>query len=198
MSQPQRARDGSDAGFTLIEMLIYLAFTVVVLTLVGGMLINALNAQRSISSRSEATTSGQAIAQSVHAGVRAGVNHRLTSTGVAADTDQLLVVQTLSLDHQPGTCLAWFYTAQDGAVYYQRAAGDALITAPHGEDYTGWLLLATNVHSVGGIFNDTDSGDGTRIALSFTVAVGENSPPVRIASTTISRDNRSETTQCWE
>ena len=194
MSQAHRARAGFDAGFTLVELLIYMAFTVVVLTLVGGMLINSLNAQRSIVSRSEATTSGQTVAQSVHSGVRNAVKHELSATDT--DADQLLVVQTLQLGSEPAICLAWYYKADDDAIYYQRASTP--ITAPLDDDYDGWLLLATGVQSRGGIFDDADSGAGTRIALSFSVAVSEDGAPVLIESTTVSRDNISGTAQCWE
>lgn len=193
MAQAQRARSGSDSGFTLVELLIYMAFSVIVLSLVGGMMISTLNAQKSIVARSEATTSGQAVAQSVHSGVRNAVNHTLTPTNSRADTDQLLVVQSLDLGTETNpTCLAWYYsTAGDGAIYYQRSA--APITAPEGTDSAGWLLLATGVQSPTGIFDDAGSGSGTRIALSFSVSADAESAPVWFESTTISRENRSET-----
>lgn len=189
-----------DQGFTLVELLIYMAFAVVVLTLVGGMLINALNAEKTIAARSEATTSGQAVAQSVHSGVRNATHVNLLLTGTGAD--QRLVVQSWERGGEDAvaTCIRWSYRASNGgAVYYQRGPIGSATANPEAEDYDGWLLLASGVQVdefAQGIFQLDLAGGQARVGLSFSTSVGNDQAPVLIESTTTTRDQSTEPTEC--
>lgn len=149
MTLCRRVRVSANTGFTLIELLVYMAFAVVVLTLVAGMLISALAAEKSITARSEATTTGQFLAQSVHSGVRSATRVKLTSSR----TDQLLIAETTGgAAVAATTCEAWYYTAANsGAVYFKRAEPKLIekITSPTSvEGFRGWTLLAHGVSPV--------------------------------------------------
>ena len=111
------AQAAQTAGYSLAELLVYLSFAVVVLTLIGEMLINTLAVERTISGRTGASTAAQIIAQSISAGVRNAV----VLEGIETASGQLLRLAnvgtaTVAVPY----CQAWFFDpALSGAVYYR-------------------------------------------------------------------------------
>ncbi|MDJ0337804.1 hypothetical protein [Cryobacterium sp. PH31-O1] len=197
-SPPVRRRSG-ERGITLVELLIYSGLSVLVLALVGGMLVNSLTAQRRVSERSQASSVGQIIAQSVHAGVRAATELKLTS----ASTGQLLVLTSLGTSTEIVTvCEGWYYTpVNGGAMYATRAAPtSARIVAPSAADLAagsgGWALLGTGIQpdQASPVFALPTS---TTLHLTFAVNSGTDSAPVRIATTSTSRGNEAEANTCF-
>ena len=198
MSRTIRGRI-AERGITLIELLIYSSLSVLVLALIGGMLVNTLTAQRRVSERSEASSTGQIIAQSVHTGVRAATELKLTS----APTGQLLVLTSLGTSARSApVCEAWYFTPADGgAIYVTRAAPtSARIVAPSAANLAagtgGWALLGRGVQP------DQSSPifalqTANTVRLVFAVNSGEDSAPVRIATTSTSRGNESEPNTCF-
>lgn len=79
-TRTREAQAAQTAGYSLTELLVYLSFAVVVLTLIGEMLINTLAVERTISGRTGASTAAQIIAQSISAGVRNAVVLEMTET----------------------------------------------------------------------------------------------------------------------
>lgn len=240
MSHSPKSASSTDSGSTLVELLIYMVFSVIVLILVGGMLISALGAEKSVVSRSDATTAGQLVSQSVHSGVRNAESLQLTS----GPTEQLLIAATVGgASVAATTCQAWYYTAEnDGAVYYKRAEpvdGEigTLISSPSSGDgnLEGWMLLAHGIaplddsgtvftarasnateESVSGAGVDLSLGIGpvvnvrvdyifdksivtlaNTIDVALSVAVGSDSAPVLIESTTILRESKSGSALCF-
>ncbi|TFD55440.1 hypothetical protein E3T55_01130 [Cryobacterium frigoriphilum] len=164
MPKPRTARTNADAGFTLVELLIYMAFAVIVLTLVGGMLISTLTAEKRITARSEATTSGQLVSQSVHSGVRNSLKMELTSSH--SGSYQFLVAETVTGAVTAGPeCEAWYFTEDDdGAVYFKRDTAKIFDPAVSG-DLQGWMLMAHGVAA-----GDSDGAV-------FTARVSSATPP---------------------
>ncbi|MFC5928099.1 hypothetical protein D6T64_10350 [Cryobacterium melibiosiphilum] len=201
MAQSRSAQVTSDGGFTLVELLVYVAFAVIVLTLVGGMLISTLTAEKDIVSRSESTTAGQSVAQSVHSAVRNSARLLLSPT----DTGQLLVVSSVGGAAVLATsCEAWYYTDVDGgALYFKRAdlAAD-LLEKPSAGVGNGWILLVQGMEPlayVDEVFTDSISAAGTAtVSLSFTADVVNQGSPIVIESTTTSREVSWGPTTCFE
>ena len=90
-SKPQR-----DAGYTLVELLFYSSLLVLILTVVGGMLLNTITSEQKVLDSAQANSSSQVIASSVQSGVRNAT--ALVVTDIADSDDQLLVATTVSSD----------------------------------------------------------------------------------------------------
>jgi len=139
-------RSAPQAGYSLVELLIYMSFAVVVLTIIGGMLISTLAAERTISGRTGASTAGQIITQSIQAGVR---NARALQTTENANGPLLSVANVGNAAIATPYCQSWFYDpAPPGVVYYRRTDSAAQpITAPTPTQLAsdGWLRLGSGV-----------------------------------------------------
>ena len=81
------ARSGT-RGFTLIELIVYVAILGIVLVIVGALLTNALRTQSTVQSASEATSSGQLVLTSIDTAIRNGSGLEVSDMG------KLLIVRT--------------------------------------------------------------------------------------------------------
>lgn len=181
----------SEQGFTLIELLIYCLLLGIVLTIVGGMVISATTASRTVVSVDQASTSGQLVSKSVVRGIRNSSDFRLTSpTG----TDQLLVARTVGGAATPAwMCSAWYYSAAgDGSVRYKTSA--SAILPPTAAELQTWTLLGEGVKPVTGtgIFSAIDE----QLSISFLGLAGDH-PPVTITSSATSRAGASGSVTCY-
>ncbi|RJT88516.1 hypothetical protein D6T64_10320 [Cryobacterium melibiosiphilum] len=183
-----------------MELLVYMSFAVVVLTLIGGMLINTLAAERTISGRTGASTAGQIIAQSIHAGVR---------NAAALDTTATERGELLRLANVGNTaiaapyCQVWFYDpAEPGAVYYRRGDPTATpITVPTAAQLTGdgWLLLGTGIAPGPGAAApwQLSGSPAATVDLSLSVATADGDPPALLQATSTSRQDVSMESPCF-
>ena len=137
-----------ESGFTLIELLVYLLFAVVILTIVGGLLINSMQTERSVRSTADATNTGQLIARSVQAGVRNASKVKLVDN---AGT-QLLTVRTAGMRTPvEWSCQAWYFTPDAGGTLWSKTVTPAAaIAAPTTSTPAGWSKLAEGVRVGGG------------------------------------------------
>lgn len=147
MSAPRKLPRGRDErGFSLIELVIYSMLAVLVLTIVGGMLINSLNAQALVRNSAQSSNTGQLVAQSVSHGVR---NAR--ALNLAAPTADTLVLRALIVDNavaSPPTahCEAWYF----GGGEVRTTRSDTAIAVPAlPSDVSSWTLLAIGAGPVG-------------------------------------------------
>ncbi|TFC49900.1 hypothetical protein E3O47_09455 [Cryobacterium sp. TMT2-17-1] len=131
----------SDSGFTLIELLAYMSLLVVVLLIVGGLLVNSLASQRTVRTSTQASNSGQLVAQSVAQGVRNATAIKVTTPSAGT---QVLTVLTASMT-TPRTwlCQAWYFS---GAEVRTRTS-NTLIPA---SSFSNWTLLGTDMRPVSG------------------------------------------------
>lgn len=184
-----------EAGITLVELLVYMMLSVVVLTIVGGMLINGIQSENIVRDSTSANATGQLIARSVKQGVSNASDVKAT---VDAHGNELLVVHT----RDSGTALSWsceawyFAPGAEGAVYRKRVSPVAHISAPAStapEHLAGWLLLGTGVKPVSTtLFGVTVS----RVDLKFTVDAG-TAKPVLFSTVNSQRITSSESTACF-
>ena len=162
-----------DSGYTLIELLVYMSFTVVVLTIIGGMLISSVGTGRDVRSTTEATNLGQLISRSVQSGVRNASQVSLQSI----DDTQFLVARTADgAASVVWSCQAWFYTPADGgSLYTKRTSPASLITAPVSGDLGSWIKLGDGVSTTGAaVFG----GVNDRITVALTLDAGAQKPVV--------------------
>ncbi|TFD55445.1 hypothetical protein E3T55_01155 [Cryobacterium frigoriphilum] len=177
-----------EGGYSLVELLVYMSFAVVVLTLIGGMLISTLAAERTISGRTGASTAGQIITQSIHAGVRNAVALETTQ---APNGHLLRLANVGNAAVATPYCQAWFYDATPpGRVYYRRADVSAVpITVPTAAQLSsdGWLLLGSGIApgtSVAAPWKVSGTpADTVRLELSVATDVGDAPAPFTATST---------------
>ena len=181
-----------DGGFTLVELLVYVALLALVLFILGGMLISGLTAERSVTRASDETRLGQLISRSVDKGIRNATAFKTVSVG----SDQILLARSAVVDIAGTTttatwrCMAWYYRASDGAFFGVTTAGAVLqpgtpvaLAIP----LTAWTYYGSGVKQVSGgttVFSGSEpafSSAAQPLKLTFQVAV-ENAPPVQIAA----------------
>ncbi|MGO4104375.1 PilW family protein [Leifsonia sp. YAF41] len=175
MSERENAR-----GFTLIELIVYVALLGVVLVIVSALLLNSLRTQSTVLSASEATNNGQLVLTSVDTAVRNG-------SGVeVSDTGKLLIARTVS----GGTwvCRAWYYSSTDGGTVYTttKTSRAAINTATA---TSTWTLLASRAGSglpaiFGPVTATAPSGEAVTVSLNLDI---KGQAPVTLTTTTAPR-----------
>jgi Tfp pilus assembly protein PilW len=183
---------GSERGFTLVELLIYSMLLMIVLAIVGSMLASTMTTSKTVNSMTAASTAAQLVADSVERGVRNSSDFHLTTpTG----TDQLLVARTA----QGGAtinwvCAAWYYSAAGGGTIRYTTSTTAIPAVPSATDLAGWTLLDTGVSPASGtgIFSAT----GASLTVAFNGLAGSH-PPVAISSSAFSRAGSSGVPACY-
>ncbi|WP_138315765.1 hypothetical protein [Rhodoluna limnophila] len=167
----------STKGVGLIEVLLYSALTLIVLTMLAGMLSTMLNVQRNVVNGSSASQQAQLIAKSVDTGIRNATAVRLDSVNTA---DQFVVARSATAGANISwTCLAWYFESQgDGRVLFHRSS--TAIPVPTAEERDQWLVLGEGIiaKNTSGIF----SLSGSRLSLFFDSKLA-GTPPVSIRKT---------------
>lgn len=171
-----RQRD-DERGMTLVELMVYIFLGVIVSTIVGGILINALRVQVQVLDASTSADAGTAISDSVGRGVR-NSSDLAQSTPVPGG----ILVRSRSLDSTPATstglddrwvCLAW-YSVGD-RIY--SAVSTTAIPDPTSDTPAGWTLIASDVEPVDAttpIFAVVD--DGEALEMAFIARTGDGGP----------------------
>jgi prepilin-type N-terminal cleavage/methylation domain-containing protein len=194
---PSATRDSHDGGFTLVELLISLALTLIVVAVAGGILISGLKSQQTVKSVTNAANVAQQIAQSVQAGVR-----NASAVTVVSDTTtgtQLLFARVIGSDaaSTAASCQAWYYTpAGGGAVYTMKTTPASTIALPASGPQGVWALLGTGVSpnvATGRVFT---SPAGSRVDLSYNVAA-DSQPYVKITTTTYTPQLQTVSSPCF-
>lgn len=167
----------SDAGFTLVELLIYISLMVVVLLIVGGMLINSLQVERTVRSSTQATNAGQLVSLSIGQGVRNSSSVWHSASGVVPE---VLIVRTVGV-RAPANwfCQAWSYEA--GKI--RTKTSTALIPTDASSIMT-WTLLGDGMQQVSGSPVFVKSGRSVTLNLDVSTGTGK---PVRISTVSTSR-----------
>jgi Tfp pilus assembly protein FimT len=186
MIRQRPSADHAEAGFTLIELVVASALTIVVLTVLGTLFTSAARTESTVSSATAAANLGQLIARSITQGVS-----NATAVTVTTDSsgDQMLQARVygMSAANDPTqaassgvSCQAWYYTASGGgAIYTKTVTPASAITMPSGAVDSTWQLigngLGVNVAtSPSATIFATPSG--TRVELKFDVTSGTLSP----------------------
>jgi type II secretory pathway pseudopilin PulG len=155
---------------TLVELLIYIALSIVVLAVAGAMLISSTRAQTQVSAATSASTAGQLIMRSVQTGIRNASHVNLVEPGSGT---QILTVRTQD-GQTPAqwSCQAWYFApAAGGSLYTKRTPETVAISAPTTESLSSWTLLGTNV-SVSGARVFTASAGLVTVSLSMKSGAG--------------------------
>ncbi|NLP85899.1 hypothetical protein HF576_18875 [Microbacterium sp. CFH 90308] len=175
-----RSATESDAGITLVELIIYVLVSSTLLLATAMILINSVNAQRDVLSMSEATARGQAMGATIERALRNAV-----AVDVATDpTGATLRVHTSLAGALE--CQGFVFSGGDA----RTALSDSALSAP-----SGWTVWESGILPSGAeaFFTPDDAG----VAYAFEIAT--DAAPVRIAGETATRINVSAgvTAPCW-
>ena len=114
----------TDAGFTLVELLISAALTSVVIIVIGGVLVSSMQADETVRTVTTSTTDGQLVANVIDGGMR---NSTAVAVSTAADGVSSFAVARVVGASGP-ECVAWFYDAEIDTIF--RRTSSSAITAP--------------------------------------------------------------------
>ncbi|WP_349866579.1 hypothetical protein [Leifsonia sp. WHRI 6310E] len=207
-----RSERTGEAGFSLAELLVYMALSVIVLFVVGGLLVNALTSASTIRTSNQATTTGQLLARSLQKGV-----HNATAMQVSAPVSsvlgvsgaQLFVIETVKSDTTAApVCEAWLYVPSSGGRIFFRSTATvsridlptsatlatALSTSPVSAP-AGWSGFDMKVNPANGaIFALGTTG---QVSLSFTVTTSAGGVPAFITTSALSGQPQKGTSTCF-
>lgn len=164
----------TDRGFTLVELLIASILMVLVLTLVGGVLIQGLRIQNTVQASTTAATTSQLASQSLSRGIHNSLRLQV-STPAAGISLLQAVVRSDDSTKPAGTlvCQAWVIT---GGEFRTTRSGSAIAAPTSASAVTNWTLLASGVASVDSatpVFIDVGA---TSVDIAFTVDAPDSSP----------------------
>jgi prepilin-type N-terminal cleavage/methylation domain-containing protein len=191
-----RTITNDDRGFTLVELLISMALLSVVVTIVGGIIVSSLQADRTIREVTTSTTDGQLVMNAIEQTVR---NSTAVSVVPNADGSSVFAVVRTTAG---GTarCVAWFYDIESEAIF-QRDSTSAISAPTPGAVGSEWREVS------GGIVADDDAtgtpypvlqADGARgLAVRFAVEGGSSASTLFISSVTGRGPQSNVSPQCF-
>ncbi|WP_104200481.1 hypothetical protein [Cryobacterium sp. Y29] len=199
-------RQRGEGGYSLVELLIYSSLLVIILTIVGGMLLNTLTSKAKVLESADANAVSQLISTSVHSGVRNATALQVTDSANPDIDDQLFVITAVSSDPAAlataRVCQAWFYTESNGgAMFYRRAAPPQTFVAPTPDalanDMTGWTLMGSGLSAAFAqpVFNPDVTPDHRAVTVNFTINAGGDSSPALMSTKVTSRQGAAPSTE---
>ena len=181
-----------ERGITLVELIIYAMLSVLILAIVGGMLVNSLSAERIVRDSSQASNTGQLVAQSVTRGVRMASKLEVTTPTPDSVVLRVLIVDdALASPAATAHCEAWYFG--NGELRTTRSLSAIAIPGSHA-DAEGWTLLATGVAEVGAkpafsvtglsanLALELDTGESSPLLIETTAASRQQAPPTEVES----------------
>jgi len=161
---------GAD-GYTLVELLIYCLFSVVILAVVGGMLISSLTVEHEVRGLTETSSLGQLISQSVEEGARNASDIQAEPTVAAGQLLRARVAVGTSAGVVTWQCQAWYYASATKSFFWAKSGTAAIPIPLAGTNMHAapWLFLGDGVSpdGAGGAFFGSD---GTNVILRFKVS----------------------------
>ena len=150
----------AQAGFTLVELIIYISLSVLILSLVGGFLLNAVRAERHVTTAAQAANNAHLIAESIKRDVRKATEVRVN------DDHNLLIVRTAGMDETFAlSCRSWYFDSATHAIYSvnEGAAAEPRTTEP-------WIVQGEGISPIDGVPVFSSFGvSGAPVQLSFIV-----------------------------
>lgn len=186
----------SEAGMTLVELLVYSLLLVVILAIGGSIIISTIGSQQTVSSIGSAASQGQLVSSSVEVGIR---NASAFQASAPTAFGQLLRSRTVDVTTAGAStwgCRAWFRTA-DGDFFMKTAS--AVIPQPTTDaDLATWTLISSGVDLPVGA-SQAFTASSNQLALALSIDTGE-AKPVLIKTTVLSRpqtDTGTAPTTCF-
>jgi hypothetical protein len=176
----KRPSTDGEAGISLVEVIMYSALTVLVLTVVGGMFYAGFQAQATALERDTATGAAQVVSTSLQSGIGNASDVLVSGGGTMV---QARVANGTATDSQPWQCVAWVLTPNGDVVYNSSS------TAITSTDYSTWPVLGTGATGSFSLSSNT-------VAYSLSFTTGKATVPVA-GSVTANAVGSGEPSSCW-
>lgn len=161
----QRTAQPDDAGVTIVEVIIYGVFSAVVAALVASMFISTVIGQSHVTTTTEATTRGQAVAQGIERALRNG-----RDVTVVTDASGHRVLSVLTTLDEP--CQAW------------RVSPVGELDVAVGAGLASWGTLVEHVEAIEGTpFFSEPFRAGSDLRVRYSFAVTTDGEPVNFSGT---------------
>jgi prepilin-type N-terminal cleavage/methylation domain-containing protein len=135
----------SDRGFTLIELIVASMLSVLVLSIVVGMMISSFSTERIVQGSNESSSLGQLAASSISRGTRHASALELSAPTADSQLLRALIVDDVLPTPVTAHCESWYYGG--GEVRTERSAS-AIPVPTSAADVASWTLLADGVAPV--------------------------------------------------
>lgn len=161
---------GREDGLGLVELLIYTALTLIILSAVGGVVVSMVSVQNQVMGSANSAEQAQLISRSINAGVR---NSTAVDLQVVNVSDQILRVRTASAANTAvWSCQAWYFNAADQSLRMKTSVSS--IATPSQEQLATWTLLASGVAPVQG--STIFLLNGVKLSIIFSERVANETP----------------------
>jgi type II secretory pathway pseudopilin PulG len=178
-----------DNGFTLVELLVFSFFSVIILAIAGGILISSLNVERETRGLAETANLGQLVSRTVEEGARNASDIRAEPLTAAGQLLRARVAVGTTGGSVTWECQSWYYSAVTTGFYWATSTTGA-VSAPTSEAElraSPWLFLGDGLHP------DDETGtffgsDGSNVTLRFRVS-SDDVDLVLIPNTVVKRQS---------
>lgn len=171
------SRLASDAGVTLIELIMYMIIGALLASVIVMMLVNTLRTQNDVMSETTATTRGQLVASTLERSMRNAL-----AFSVSADGSTLMVRTSLN---NSLVCQGFALTTSSGAQFTQTST-----SLPASSTWPVWQTGVTK-HGTTPFLTQTLNG------VSYSFDLTTDGSPVHISGTTTARNLTGVTSPCW-
>ena len=181
---------------TLVELLVYSLLLVVVLTVAGGIIINALTSQQTVSAVTSAASAGQLVSASVEQGIRNASAFKVETPTAFGQLLRSRTVRVTDAGVSTWQCTAWFRKANGD--FYAKTSSSIIAVPAVAADLATWTLVATGVGLPSGTAQ-AFTGTSSQLSLAVSVNAGD-AKPVLISTTIVSRpqtDTGTAPTSCF-
>lgn len=159
-----------DTGLGLVELIIYSALSLIILSALGGVVISMVSVQNEVMDSANAAEQAQLISRTVNSGVR---NATAVDLQTVNSTDQILRVRTASgASTAVWSCQAWYFSSATKSLRMKTSS--SAIANPTLQDLDGWTLLASGVTSSQG--QQIFLMSGSKLSLVFAVQKARETP----------------------
>jgi type II secretory pathway pseudopilin PulG len=185
----RRLEQDIDNGFTLVELLVFSFFSVIILIIAGGILISSLNVERETRGLAETANLGQLVSRTVEEGARNASDIRAEPLTAAGQLLRARVAVGTTGGSVTWECQSWYYSAATTGFYWA-TSNTGSIPAPASESAlhaSPWLFLGDGLHP------DDETGtffgsDGSNVTLRFRVS-SDDVDLVLIPNTVVKRQS---------
>jgi type II secretory pathway pseudopilin PulG len=162
-----------EEGFGLVELIIYIALTLIILSAVGGVVISMVRVQNQVMNAANSAEEAQLVTRSIGAGVRNATALDLQTVGAG---DQIFRMRTAtSAANASWFCVAWYYNAADKSLRTKTSPN--AIATPNSSELVSWELVSAGITPVQATPVMQLSGTTLRLQFSSQLA---NEPPIVI------------------
>lgn len=184
------ALEQAEAGFTLIETLIYMVLAVLIFGIVGSILINGLRVESIVRTANTSSDAGQLVIESVQRGIRNSTTFTIV-VPEGRDKDQAIIARVAGADPTlKYSCQAWYYSDTEHTVRTRTGPDGTAISLANP---LSWTLLGEGVApgDTGKVFAATTAD----LTLDFTMTATDRAP-IKITGLARPWSNTSEPSAC--